>query len=538
MAGSSDGALERIRRTVELSEPLALIFVAGPPFRARAALERIRAVLPADRPALWHRLDQKGGEDLVGAVTRSGLENPIVLVHGLENLNDERRAYVEAVLNVNRDRLREVRAAVIFWIPEGELASFPVRAPDLFHWRAMLVTPSDLEIVPDEMVESTSAYLDYLREEGLGELLKEPLAYLVHEDWNEIAIWLHENIRSAILDVPGSGKTTMMFNLMWFMASGRVGSSVPVLVGAMELSRVDELNLATVTNLRVPEQLRRTPDFVYGLAQKGELVLLCDGLDELPEPQQGRLAMAFERLADQWPRMRILIAGRQGTRVPSGWAVRPLPAWTVDRARTLWGRLLVEDDPSADVDSILAALEHSLTLLTETLPAPRFSVIGYHAWMRTLRRGLTGEMRPVDFLSEPFRYAVPSAFARRVLRRLALGVVFGDAQQVRIREVMQALADESRGETSEEEARRMARVFEDGAMLVSCSPGAYRFWTQSLETFLAARQIAYLLPGGLPLPSPLHPGWVRVRSLVEDLLRDNSAAIGRMRDWLKGVPTG
>src|SRR5688500_6465921 len=96
--------LLRITSTIELADGLTLIFIVGPDFRAEEGLALVRARLPPSRPALWHRLDREG-PDMVSAVERAGVHDPILLTHGLEYLEDEERATTEASMNMLRDRL-------------------------------------------------------------------------------------------------------------------------------------------------------------------------------------------------------------------------------------------------------------------------------------------------------------------------------------------------------------------------------------------------------------------------------------------------
>ena len=141
MARDSSGDLWRpISETVALNAGLSLIFLVGDDMCVQEAFAQAAAALGDGwRTQTW-RLD-KQGPDLAAGPTGPKLA---LIVYGLERLSWHQRLDTIISLNLLRDTLRQRSGAGLFWIPRSILDEFLTRAPDLFHWRSLLIeVPND-----------------------------------------------------------------------------------------------------------------------------------------------------------------------------------------------------------------------------------------------------------------------------------------------------------------------------------------------------------------------------------------------------------
>ncbi|HZH15436.1 MAG TPA: NACHT domain-containing protein [Archangium sp.] len=379
--------LSRIASTLELTDGLALILVLGPDFRAPEGLSLIRSGLPGSRPTLWHRLDCDG-PDVVSAVERAQVDEPIVLVHGLENLEQDDRAATESSLNMLRDRLMLIRAAVILWVPRSDLEAFQRHCADLFSWRSLLVSFSEEQVPTEPDLEAQRIYLFRLRNVLKGRIAGHlvPLPPVqpellsdrrVRPQGGRGDVCLHDWVRTTqhgiLLGTFGSGKTTalMALALLWAREAADTppGAPCPLFVTARDLYQGpafgldlddDELPATPFPGARFPPG----PRFA-AWARSGELVLMLDGLDELEGLARELCADWLERLRKRYPRLRITVTSR--TRVPelrSSWTLARLNPLSFADLRAQMADLLTQAPQKPTLQSVresLKTLEDSKT---------------------------------------------------------------------------------------------------------------------------------------------------------------------------------
>lgn len=144
---SPPGWYRRIVQSLELSSGFELFFLLGPGELARPGLTELSKRLARFGEPRWHALHREGFEGLlVGAPQRGCLH----LVHGLERMPPSAASELMARLNLNRDRLRELDAPILFWVPEDMYEEVLRQAPDLVAWRSQVDVVSADELDVDE----------------------------------------------------------------------------------------------------------------------------------------------------------------------------------------------------------------------------------------------------------------------------------------------------------------------------------------------------------------------------------------------------
>ncbi len=127
--------------------------------------------------------------------------------------------------------------------------------------------------------------------------------------------------RWAVLGDPGAGKTTLLRHLAGTLARLASPSWVPVFESLPRLLREPEWLLD-----RFERQLRQAGEPAEGLlavldreGQEGRLLLLLDGLDEVPRERRDEAETLLRRLCARWPASAIVVTSRPiGYRRPAG----------------------------------------------------------------------------------------------------------------------------------------------------------------------------------------------------------------------------
>ncbi|MCP4661243.1 MAG: TIR domain-containing protein, partial [bacterium] len=118
--------------------------------------------------------------------------------------------------------------------------------------------------------------------------------------------------RWVVLGDPGAGKTTLLRYLAWSLARAPQPRWVPLYESWPRLMRDREWLLD-----RIARQLRHAGHPARGLpavldreAQEGRLLLLLDGLDEIPREDRDEAESLLRDFAARWPRSPIVVTSR------------------------------------------------------------------------------------------------------------------------------------------------------------------------------------------------------------------------------------
>lgn len=194
-------------------------------------------------------------------------------------------------------------------------------------------------------------------------------------DWPELASYygapwlapaeaLKGGANLAIIGQPGSGKTVALAALaiQIIQKAPEAGSAArlsPVWVHAADLLGAGtegdpmERLIAIVAPSLPSIKTRRLPVFLRSLLQQERLLLLVDGLDELPTAQLDEAIGFMEALMKARPRLRVAATAhpeRLGRLPALGFQILPVSAWgpaqravLITRWTDLWNRYLVKD---------------------------------------------------------------------------------------------------------------------------------------------------------------------------------------------------
>jgi Leucine-rich repeat (LRR) protein len=146
-----------------------------------------------------------------------------------------------------------------------------------------------------------------------------------NQNWLDVAQVLKEHPRLFILGDPGAGKSTLLSWLMLSLSySGdnltkmMIGERVPFLLVLrdLSLSQVKDWNslwhiFLNNDNNKLAEPLRKDPDIIDTLFEKGQALLLIDGLDEVTQPEaRQQLGQAVLEGINHYPRCGFVITSR------------------------------------------------------------------------------------------------------------------------------------------------------------------------------------------------------------------------------------
>jgi hypothetical protein len=336
--------LKEIALTIDLGERLTLIVVFGPGYLAEDGLAEIRDVMEVSHRVARHRLDRLG-PNIVETVESAGASRPVVLVNGLERIRVEQREQVQASMNLLRDTLNKLSAAVVIWIPLEIADEFRRLCADLFHWRALTLYVDGPEhderrLRHDYLVSLASATL-ILEGTQLADMPVSEVGELRVQVEGEAAprdldTWLGTVKRGLLRGPAGSGKTTALRRYaarraQELLDNGTEGE-LPVLIPALWLDS-REMDWHALARAAVPKFDEETRSWLARRLTSKPAILLMDGIDELPMYARLLLFQAnFSALVADNPGLRLVLATRDWDKALGEWEkadVLPLEFSTV-----------------------------------------------------------------------------------------------------------------------------------------------------------------------------------------------------------------
>lgn len=379
MATIPAAALEDIVLTAALGRRLALIFVFGPGFLVLDGFQEIEQALSAERCVLRHRLD-RDGPNIAETVAAAEDPRPVVLVHGLERMLPDGWQTALAELNLLRDTLSMHPAVLVVWVPSEAADDFRALCIDLFQWRVLSVFVDAPP--PDSQSEQRRVRHRYLVHWAAGDVPSAPTMIerrvIIWDDGTrEVGAWLERVRRGLLLGDAGSGKTTELHRYVKRQASAMldgVENELPIFIAARHLDA--SLNEWGALARRVEPQDEPTRAWLEQQLASACVVLIVDGIDEVPARQRAVVKAHLLELLARRPDLRVIVSSRDGSteRRWSGWERATLEPLSLDAAAAWLQALGVKPDrvalalsgPAAD----LARSPLSLGFLAELLDRP------------------------------------------------------------------------------------------------------------------------------------------------------------------------
>lgn len=321
-------AFARLATVLELSSGFSLSFVTGPRDHVDSVYLRLVRALGDAHECVRHRVDRDGVNlrDVLGG----GGERPrVVFVSGLERMPDRARADATARLNLVRDSWGPYPAQVIVWLPSWGLAEFRRLAPDLFDWRSNLTVLHDADLpVGDEEQYLVWAAERHARREHTG-LRTDILTAIAMTD--RATRLVLAGYGAAERDIVLRDATAILArtrlhdppDLDLSLRHGPVRFApalAPVLLRATELPGVQDpldLWLVVARAAGVPGPETAAP-ILSALAVQRQLVVLLDGVDQLPIPDDGPVGRFFARLTGT-PALLVALAAGEPPAQFSSW---------------------------------------------------------------------------------------------------------------------------------------------------------------------------------------------------------------------------
>ncbi len=176
--------------------------------------------------------------------------------------------------------------------------------------------------------------------------------------------------RWVVLGDPGAGKTTLLRHLAASLARERPGRRVPVFDSLPRLMRQREWLFDRIERqlARAGHRAKRLGAVLEEAVRAGRLVLLLDGLDEVPREDRGDAESLLKDLSGRWPKAPIIVSSRPiGYRRPAH-EYRELEVLPFDGERRReflrrwFGRSESEAAARERADSAAAALEKDAAL--------------------------------------------------------------------------------------------------------------------------------------------------------------------------------
>ncbi len=319
-------SLDTLRTLADLSESLTLVFVVGPHGKATKALAQIGDLLGDRRAVLWHRVDRDGADLASTLATAQDPDRSVLLVHGLELVEEDERSVLARTLNLRRDALSPYKSIVAFWIAQDFLRDFRRLCSDFFHWRSLLVTLTEEELEAD--IVTRWRYID------------------------EAVSWLQERVRgtdsgvNALVEVEGRpaplSLTAWVAGISRGRLAGTLGSQRTAALqrAAMDLMRRVRNDILEPLPIWMPLREAETPATEEDIAailgacpggsqlsvtvfrswiRHGDLYFVLDGLDDLPRDRRTSWQQWIDRQRTRHPGNRFLVTISPGEEQPTGW---------------------------------------------------------------------------------------------------------------------------------------------------------------------------------------------------------------------------
>jgi len=317
------------------------VIVAGPATHAREALAEIAKSLHGEREVFWHALDSQGSaltESLTSATSRSAL-----LVSGLEWLRVEDRVEVETGLNLSRDTLAASRALIVFWIDRAHLEEFRRNCPDLFHWRALLLTLDEADLPLPEATVALRRYALFLEASRpiARDLYFEPMLEVEGQPGPlPLSDWAAQVEHGCLEGHAGSGKSigVAMYAADQARQASEMGGLLPIVlkVRSFELGTDEDPLLAFLSSRRTGFDLAELSAENFKIwTQSHQLQLVIDGFDELLPEERGACFSGLQRIRKRYSHVRTLLVSRPGVLASREWQKAEVLPWDRERIGAL-----------------------------------------------------------------------------------------------------------------------------------------------------------------------------------------------------------
>ncbi len=374
-------SLETLRTLAELNETLTLVFVVGPGGEAAKGLAQIGRLLDEQRTVLWHRVDRDGADLASTLATAQDPTRSVLLVHGLELVEPERRSVLARTLNLRRDALSPYRTIVVVWIARDYLNDFRRLCPDFFHWRSFLATLTREELEVDivtrwSYIDAAAAWLqDQIRHAAMD------LGALVEIQGRAaprpLADWIRETTRGRLASIwEGRRADVLRQFALAQMKCAQIDLSEPLPVWIpLSEARMPASGADFSPILTTCPGGDQAPQAVFeSWLHHGDLYLLFHGFDRLAPERQGFWKDWIGRLRIRYPGNRILVTIPAEEQTLDGWhratliparrgeiaILKPRPATRFESRAPLVVQPTSFSEPkqrSTDLSSLLEALD-------------------------------------------------------------------------------------------------------------------------------------------------------------------------------------
>ncbi len=319
-------SLDTLRTVADLSESLTLVFVVGPGGRAGQALAQIGALLGDRRTVLWHRVDRDGADLASTLETAEDPARSVLLVHGLELVEDEERRILARTLNLRRDALSPYKSIIAFWIAQDYLKDFRRLCSDFFHWRSLLITLTDEELEAD--VVTRWRYIDaavrWLKErirntyaggESLVEVEGRPTSL-------SLRTWATRTSRGRLVSPRGSQSKIALLRFaldQMRRARSEILEPLPIWMPLEEAQiPAREEEVAAILGA-CPGGRQLSVAVLESWIRHGDLHFILDGLAELPRDLRSSWQGWIDRQRIRYPGNRFLVTATPSEEPVTGW---------------------------------------------------------------------------------------------------------------------------------------------------------------------------------------------------------------------------
>jgi HEAT repeat protein len=249
-------------------------------------------------------------------------------------------------------------------VDEVRLGNDTLRALQSWHLAAMLFSLDEI-LVPPRLLAPDLPPLAYepphsedITDWAIPNLPDWPeLASYYGAPWLDPVEALQGGVNLAIIGQPGSGKTVALAYLARQFIhkapeTGKLAHLTPVLLHAADLVLPPPNPADPLTSLHPPLFIsaksipaKRLPAFLQSLFEHGRVLLLIDGLDELPPSQMDGVTQYLEGLLEKYPHLRAVVAAapdQLGDLPRLGFSPVSLSSWDAAQRALLitrWGDL-------------------------------------------------------------------------------------------------------------------------------------------------------------------------------------------------------